>query len=58
MIVEFDKEYLRDLYLTGKCDKKHYFQPDIVKRYKKGIQCLKNADKVEDLYKIVNYDRD
>lgn len=34
MIVTFDKEYLRELYETGKGDKKHRFQPDIVKRTK------------------------
>ena len=31
MVVAFEKEYLRDLYETGKSDKKHRFQPDIVK---------------------------
>ena len=30
MIVTFDKDYLRELYETGKADKKHRFQPDIV----------------------------
>ena len=29
MIVTFDKEYLRELYETGKSDKKHRFQPDV-----------------------------
>ena len=34
MIVTFDKEYLKELYITGKCsDKKHRFQPDVIKRY-------------------------
>lgn len=33
MIVIFDKDYLRELYETGKSDKKHRFQPDIIKRY-------------------------
>ena len=41
MIVTFDKEYLLALYLTGKGDKKHRFQPDIVKRYQKRIDTLK-----------------
>lgn len=50
MIVCFDKEYLRDLYETGKADKKHRFQPEIIKRYKKGIDYLKSASKIEDLY--------
>ncbi len=53
MIVEFEKEYLRDLYSTGRSsDKKHRFQPDVVKRYKKGIDNLKWASKKEDLFRI------
>lgn len=50
MIVTFDKVYLRQLYETGNSDKKHRFQPDIIKRYKKGVDYLKSANKVEDLY--------
>jgi proteic killer suppression protein len=51
MIVTFDKAYLQELYETGKCaDKKHRFQPDIVKRYKKGIDYLKRVDKIEELF--------
>ena len=35
MVVTFDKEYLKELYEFGKAnDKKHRFQPDIVRRYK------------------------
>ena len=42
MIVEFEKEYLRDLYAKGNCsDKKHRFRPDVIKRYKRGIDYLK-----------------
>ena len=40
MIVTFEKDYLRDLYETGKADKKHRFQPDIVKRYIDRINTL------------------
>lgn len=53
MIVEFEKVYLRDLYLNGRCsDKKHRYQPDIVRRYKRGIDYLKWASKKEDLFQI------
>ena len=53
MIVEFEKEYLRDLYVKGKCsDKKHRYQPDVIKRYKKGIDYLKWASRKEDLFRI------
>ncbi len=50
MIVTFGKDYLRELYETGKGDKKHRFQPDIIKRYKRGVDYLKVANKVEDLF--------
>ena len=58
MIVIFDKEYLRELYETGKSGKKYRFQPDIIKRYKKGIDYLKNANKIEDLFLLpsLNYE--
>lgn len=58
MIVVFEKKYLQELYLTGKCDKKHRFQPDIVKRYKRGIDYLKSANKVDDLFLLpsLNYE--
>lgn len=53
MIVIFDKIYLQELYETGKCkDKKHRFQPEIVKRYKRGIDYLKYAGKIEELFLI------
>lgn len=41
MIVKFQKEYLSELYYEGKCkDKKHRYQPTIVKRYKQRIVFL------------------
>ena len=33
MEINFNKEYLRDLYKLGQADKKHRFQPQIVKKY-------------------------
>ena len=53
MIVTFEKEYLRDLYETGKtADKKHRFQPEIVLKYKKHIKTLEKAERIEDLFVI------
>lgn len=53
MIVIFEEEYLRDLYVFGKCnDKKHRYQPDVAKRYKRCIDYLKWADRKEDLFRI------
>ncbi len=59
MIVTFEQEYLRDLYETGKAtDKKHRFQPDMVKRYRERIKTLETAARVEDLFVInsLNYE--
>ena len=51
MIVTFDKEYLEELYTNGKSkDKKHHFQPEVVKQYKKRIDTLKKAKRVEELF--------
>jgi proteic killer suppression protein len=41
MIVTFEETYLKELYENGKTsDKKHRFQPDIIKRYKDRIKFL------------------
>lgn len=53
MEISFDKEYLRELYVSGKSsDKKHRFQPQIVARYQLRIKILEKASRVEDLYPI------
>lgn len=55
MIVEFAEEYLRDLYTQG-CsgDKKHRYQPDVVKRYVRGVNYLRRASRKEDLFRIAS----
>lgn len=50
MIVTFNQEYLKVLYEQGKDDKKHRFQPDIIRRYKRCIDYLKQAKKIEELF--------
>lgn len=53
MIVTFEHEYLRVLYAKGKnSDKKHRFQPDIIRRYQKAINFLKGASSIEALWPI------
>lgn len=53
MIVTFEHTYLKELYDNGKTsDKKHRFQPSIVKRYKDKINYLKKAASKEELYPI------
>jgi len=58
MDVKFDKDYLSELYYEGKCsDKKHRFQPNVIKVYKRRIELLENAPGIESLYKYnaLNY---
>lgn len=51
MRIEFDKEYLWDLYDTGKCrDKNHRYQPNIVKLYIARVKLLASVDRIEDLF--------
>lgn len=60
MIIEFEQEYLRELYEEGKASgKKHRFQPQVIKQYKKAIERLEIADKIEDLYHVgsLNYEK-
>ena len=59
MKIEFDKEYLSDLYFNGKTtDKKHRFQPEVIRSYQKAVAILANAKRVEDLFvfKSLNYE--
>jgi len=60
MNVEFEKDYLADLYEKGKTtDKKHRFQPNIVKGYLKCVKVLMNISKMEDLFTFqsLNYEK-
>lgn len=44
MFITFEETYLQDLYEKGKTgDKKHRYQPDIVRRYQKCIQLMKKC---------------
>lgn len=53
MIVVFAEDYLRELYTKGQSgDKKHRFQPDVAKRYKRAVDYLKRASKKEDLFRL------
>ena len=53
MIFTFEYEYLKNLYEDGRSpDKKHRFQPDIIKRYQKAINFLKGASCIEALWTI------
>ena len=59
MIVKFNEDYLRDLYRSGKSDKKHCFQPQIVRKYIRVIDLMISEDNVQGLWKYnsLNYER-
>ena len=59
MIVEFEQEYLSELYKTGQCKSKKYrFQPNVVTKYKKCIDILISANRIEDIFPFhsLNYE--
>ena len=59
MIVTFEKEYLKELYECGKTnDKKHRYQPDIVKRFQERIKLLVRATDTKELllYNSLHYE--
>lgn len=59
MIVNFEKEYLLNLYTTGKTtDKKYRFQPQIIKKYIYVINLMSAQNDVNGLmqYHSLNYE--
>lgn len=59
MIVEFEQGYLSELHQTGQCKSKKYrFQPNIVAKYKKCIDILISASRIEDIFpfRSLNYE--
>ena len=57
MIIEYEKEYLEELYANGKCkNKKYRFQQSVVTKYQKRIDTLMAATRIEDLF-VFNSDK-
>lgn len=51
MIIEYEKDELRELYEKGKCKNKAFrFQPQVVQKYQKRIDTLMGATAIEDLF--------
>lgn len=50
MIVIFEEEYLKELYEDGQCsDKKHRFQPPIIKKYTRVVDLMMELRNVMEL---------
>lgn len=59
MLIEFDKDYLLELYTEGKTsDRKYRYQPEIIRGYQKAVFLLSSANVITDLfkYKSLNYE--
>ena len=55
MEIDFEEEYLKELYYNGKTkDKKHRFQPQIVRKYIRVIDLMESLDSIEDLYRFAS----
>ena len=60
MKIEFEKDYLKELYEEGKAKgKKYRFQPSVIKKYKNTIDTLRVAKRIEELFifKSLNYEK-
>lgn len=59
MEITFDKPYLSDLYEKGhSTDKKHRFQPQVIRKFIRVIDLMESLNCVEDLfrYNSLNYE--
>lgn len=53
MDVVFQKDYLSDLYYTGKTsDKQHCYQPEVVRKYVRVVGTLEAVGRMEDLFRF------
>ena len=56
MNIEFDKAYLHELYTEGKTsDKKHRYQPEVVRGYQKAVFVLSSANAIKDLLRYTTH---
>lgn len=53
MIVQFEKEYLKELFEKGKCsDRRHRYQPQVIRKYAQRVETLQHAPNIEALYPL------
>lgn len=51
MVVEYERDYLKELYENGRCkSKRHRFDAAVVKKYQKRIDTLMAATQIEELF--------
>lgn len=55
MEITFEQDYLRELFYEGRAkDKKHRFQPQIVRKYIKVLNLMESLDSTQDLYRFAS----
>ena len=53
MEITFEQDYLRELFYEGRAkDKKHRFQPQIVRKYIKVLNLMESLDSTQDLDRL------
>ena len=60
MDIKFEKDYLRELFYDGVAsDKRHRYQPDVIKRYVRVVNILDSVEKTVDLfrYRSLHYEK-
>ncbi len=59
MEIIFNETYLQELYVTGKSDKKHRYQPQIIRKYIRVIDLMTEEPNVLALakYNSLNYEK-
>jgi proteic killer suppression protein len=59
MEIIFNERYLQEMYLSGQTDKKHRYQPQVVRKYIRVIDIMIDAPDVQGLlrYNSLNYEK-
>ena len=53
MNILFGKDNLKELYEKGMCtDRKHWFQPQVVSKYRKTVDLIESTTVMEDLFRF------
>ena len=59
MYIEFDKEYLRELFENGHTnDRKYRYQPEVIRGYQKAVFTIISVNTITDLFRFnaLNYE--
>lgn len=55
MEITFEQEYLRELFYFGKTrDKKHRFQPQVIRKYISVLNLMSSLNSTEDMYRFTS----